>query len=89
MTLEKDIQSSVITHAKALGCLSLSLKDRAMPDRCFVKDGKTLFIEFKAPGEKPRKNQIYMFKKLFDHGHQVHIIDDVIDGITLLEEVFK
>ena len=89
MTSEKDIQTAVINHAKALGCIPLALKDRSMPDRCFVKDGKMLFIEFKMPGKKPRKSQLFMFKKLFEHGHRVYIIDDAVDGIKLLEENFK
>lgn len=89
MKSEKDIQTAVIHHAKSLGCVSLSLKDRSMPDRCFIKDGKMLFIEFKAPGKKPRKSQLFMFKKLEGKGHKVHVIDDAFEGINLLDGVFK
>lgn len=46
-----------------------------VPDRIIVGHGVTLFVELKAPGEKPRKLQREQFKKMRRGGAQVYVLD--------------
>ena len=54
------------------------------PDRVFIKDGRHIWIEFKAPGEKPRKIQDYRHAQLRRHGAEVYVIDNAVEGVALL-----
>lgn len=46
------------------------------PDWLVMINGKTLWIELKAPGEKPRKNQVNEFFLMAQHGGiTVEILD--------------
>lgn len=37
---------------------------RGMPDRCLIRDGKVLFVEFKAAGRKPNELQVHYLYRL-------------------------
>ena len=46
-----------------------------VPDRVIIGHGLTLFVELKAPGEKPRKLQVHTFEEMRKHGARVYVID--------------
>lgn len=43
----------------------------------FVKDGRVVFIEFKAPGEKPEPHQTLVIWEMQEAGLEVHVVDRV------------
>ena len=55
------------------------------PDRMFMKNGRVLFVEFKAPGRRPRPLQLYEQEKLRLNGFSVHNIAKESDFISILE----
>ena len=58
------------------------------PDRIIIfPDGKVGFVEVKAPGEEPRKLQLYRHEQLRKMGCQVYVLDkpEQIGGI--LDEI--
>ena len=57
---ESTIEKAVCAYAKSQGCLVMKLagpNQKGQPDRMFIRNGKVLFIEFKAPGKLPTKLQ--------------------------------
>lgn len=58
-----------------------------VPDRILIGNNKTVFVELKRPGAKPRKLQIAIHTKMREHGATVFVADtkelvnDVIDFI--------
>lgn len=49
--------------------------------------GRTIFVELKAPGEKPRKLQKYRARELRKLGFQVECIDTVEKVDLFIKEV--
>lgn len=73
---EASIEDKVVARAHAeLGVYGLKLSlvgDTGWPDRqFFIPGGRPLFIEFKAPGEKPEPRQVYIRKFLTNHGYDI------------------
>lgn len=58
-----------------------------VPDRVLIGNNKTVFVELKRPGAKPRKLQIAIHTKMRDHGAIVFVadtkplVDEIIDFI--------
>lgn len=51
---------------------------QGLPDRlCLFPGAKLAFVELKTTGEKPKKIQLYIHKKLRNLGFKVFIIDTV------------
>ena len=46
-----------------------------IPDRIVIGNGYTVFVELKAPGEKPRPNQLAMHRIMRKAGAEVRVID--------------
>lgn len=82
--LESDIETKVTEYSKEQGCLSLKLNVLGRigwPDRIYLYYGaRVLFIEFKKPGEKPRKIQAYVHSILRKYGFIVIVVDNISDG---------
>lgn len=53
------------------------LNRRGCPDRMFSKDGRIVFIEFKAPGKEPAPHQTLVIWEMQENGLEVHVIDNV------------
>ena len=85
--LERDIEHKVTEIAKKHGWLSfkfVSPAQRGVPDRIFMKDGRIVFIEFKAPGKKLTDIQYYIIRRMVDFGCEVHVCDSVESGCNAL-----
>ena len=86
--LEKDIESVCCKLAKAAGWLSykfVSVNNRGVPDRLFIKDGATVYVEFKAPNKLPTALQLKVHEEIRAHGAEVHVVDD----IQAFQRIFK
>lgn len=59
-----------------------------LPDRlCLFPNHKMAFVETKTTGQKPRRIQAYMHKKLRALGFRVEVIDSVKDVINFIEDI--
>ena len=86
--LEKDIESACCKLAKVAGWLSykfVSVNNRGVPDRLFIKEGVTVYVEFKAPNKRPTALQLKVHEEIRAHGAQVY----VVDGIQEFQRIFK
>ena len=80
MIRERDIEKKACDLAKAAGWLVfkfVSPSQRGVPDRIFIRQGRIVFIEFKAPGAKPTKLQNRMIERLCVQGCTVYVCDSV------------
>lgn len=91
MTLEADIELAVVAWAEDHGWEVRKVKwlgrDGA-PDRVFFGYGRTVWIEFKRPGEEPRPNQVREHRRMAKGGAKVHAVDSVEQGIAILRSAF-
>lgn len=56
---------------------------RNATDRLFIKGGRVVFVEFKAPGKEPRVGQLREHERFIEHGAELHVIDDIEAGLAL------
>jgi len=57
------------------------------PDRLFAKGGRTIFVEFKKPGETPAPHQVREHARMKAAGIEVYVVDSTEAGYRLVEEV--
>ena len=77
--LEKSLEQKCCSYAKSQGWFSskfVSPSNAGVPDRIFIKDGKVLFVEFKAEGQKLRKLQSFMIATMRFYGANVRVCDN-------------
>lgn len=90
MGIEARLEELTCDRAKALGWEHRKLGwigRRNAPDHFFGKQGVGSFlIEFKQPGEKPRKAQRKEIEFLRACGLEVHVIDNLKDAYELFED---
>lgn len=85
---ESKIEYEVCKYAESKGFLVFkfsSPSQRGVPDRIFLKNRNTFFIEFKSPGKKPTKLQMFIFKKLKQQDFKTYIVDNIDDGKKLID----
>ena len=86
---EKLLEKALVRKFKDMGGLSIKLLSNhcvGLPDRlCLYPDGRSLFVELKTTGKKPRKIQALMHDKLRSLGQKVIVID-TLEQITDLEK---
>ena len=59
-----------------------------LPDRlCLFPNHKMAYVETKTTGQKPRRIQAYMHKKLRALGFRVEVIDSVEGVINFIEDI--
>lgn len=90
---ESSIERPVCAFAREHGILVLKLASmggaqRGVPDRLFLKDGISAFVEFKAPNKKPRALQAKWLERLSAAGFHATWCDDVERGKEWLRGVF-
>ena len=81
--LESKIETEVSKHAKLLGWLSYkftSPNNRAVPDRIYFREGRTILIEFKQLGKKPTKLQTKVINDLKKQLIDVYVVDNIEQG---------
>ena len=87
--LERDIEKPVCKFAKKNGVMPIKFRDpgrAGAPDRMFFVPGeKVFFIEFKRPGEKPKKHQLAYHAELKKLGFTVYVVDSVEYGKECVE----
>lgn len=62
---------------------------RGAPDRVVMMFGKTIFVELKAPGEKPKPHQVREHKRMALMGQKVYVIDSKEQVNNLIKEVMQ
>lgn len=85
--LEIDIEDAVCKWAEEHGWLAPKLQwlnQTGWPDRTFLKNGLTIWIEFKKPGGVTSKKQLYWARKIREHGGIHYFCDDIETGIAIL-----
>lgn len=92
--LEDDIEQDTCDYAKEtyeVICIKLNLMgNKGLPDRLFLgKGAKILFIEFKKPGEEPRKLQVWWHKLLKRYGFNVSVVDSKEKGKEEINKIFS
>lgn len=77
--LEKDIEVSCCKWASKNGWLTYkfqSANNRGVPDRLFIRNGITVYVEFKRPTTAPTRLQEAVHAQIRAHGAKVHVISD-------------
>ena len=86
---ESYIEKRVCAHAKCRGWLVYKFQSpaqRGVPDRIFLKNGCVKFVEFKASGKRPTKQQIATHDRIKAEKFQVFVIDDIEKGKVLFND---
>lgn len=87
--LESTIENKVTKYAEKLGWLSFkftSPSSRGVPDRIYMRDGVTFFIEYKQQGKLLRTLQQFRKKQIEQHGVSVYMVDSIAAGKRLFDE---
>lgn len=78
---EKYIERALVKHVETLGGLCIKLLTNhflGLPDRMVLLPGGSMFfVELKSTGQKPRKIQEVVHKKLRALGFKVLVIDNI------------
>lgn len=85
--LESKIEKDSVKAAKKLGWYSfkvLSQLNKGLPDRAFIKDGLTVYIEYKQPGKQATALQSKVHQMFSDHGVKVHIATSAEETVRIL-----
>lgn len=71
MAEESNLERNLVAWCKTQGILTykfVSPGAKGVPDRIFIVDGWTIFMELKAPGKKPTKLQMRELERIEAHG---------------------
>jgi hypothetical protein len=85
---ETIIEKTVCAHAEKRGWLvrkTVYQNRKGSPDRWFFRNSKLLLVEFKRPGQLPDPIQRREHVRLRAAGFPVHVIDDIDDGVRLID----
>lgn len=86
MTREIEIERPASQFAEMRGWFEAKIQSpgkRGMPDRIYHRHGMTMYVEYKAPGEKPTPQQRKRHSEIRDHGVPVHVIDNLEQAYAL------
>lgn len=88
---EGTIEKYLKKEANKLGflCLKFTSGDNGVPDRIIIGNGQVVFTEVKAPGKKPRPDQVMMLKKINQRGVPAIYIDTRDEVDNLLKQIQK
>lgn len=90
--LEKDIEKKVSEYAKKLGWLGAKLNSesaRGWPDRLYVRNGVTVFIEFKRKGGRISALQKKRLHDLEQQNMRAYTVWTVEEGKELFDNLEK
>lgn len=77
---EKKLEKAVVALAKNLGIHTIKLassNNRGQPDRMFLYEGRTMFMELKGAGKKPTALQVQYIEKLTKLGFVAEVVDNI------------
>jgi len=86
--LESEVEATVVAYAKSKGCMERKMNGpgyRGWPDRLFMYNGKTIWIEFKRLGERPDNLQRFLHGRLRDNGFDVEVVDNIAAGRQVID----
>jgi hypothetical protein len=86
--LESKIEKDSVIAAEKLGWFSFKVVSpnfKGAPDRAYIKDGKTVYIEYKQPGKKPTPLQRKVHDIFANHGVTVHVSTSVEETLGILK----
>ena len=85
MIHERDIEAHLVSSCKGFEVRKVQWVGRwGAPDRViFAPGGVVVWVELKAPGKKPRPNQLREHERMRAMGQRVEVIDS-IDGVDRL-----
>lgn len=89
---EKDIEARLVRHVKRLGglCYKFTSPGHAgVPDRIIFYKGKTILVELKAPGAKPRPNQSIEIKRIKSQAIPCLVLDSKEKVDWFIERIRK
>lgn len=76
---EIEIERPSCEFAESRGWFEIKImkaSKNGFPDRLYVRNGRTIYVEYKAPGEVPSRQQQKRIQELRDHGAEVFVIDN-------------
>lgn len=85
--IEEQVEKEVVRKAERAGYEVRKVQwigRRGAMDRVFFGHGKCIWIEFKAPGEKPEGQQAREIEKLQKKYPRIHVCDNVKDALRIL-----
>lgn len=88
---EKEVESYLRDQVKQQGGRAYKFESPGnvgVPDRIVIfPEGNIFFVELKAPGMKPRPNQVQQMRRLSNLGCEVRVIDskEAVDQFLLTE----
>ena len=88
--LEKELESYFTWKARASGMMAIKFTSPGLagvPDRILITEGRVLFVELKAPGQKPRKLQNAVVSKMRAHGAKCYCISTVKQADQIIAEL--
>ena len=88
---ESTVEKYLKKEANKLGllCFKFTYVNNGVPDRIIIGIGKVVFTEVKAPGEKPRPDQVMMLKKINQRGVPAVYVDTRDEVDNLLKQIQK
>ncbi|MCD6163444.1 MAG: VRR-NUC domain-containing protein [candidate division Zixibacteria bacterium] len=87
MNTEAKLEQKCRKLAIDAGWLSYKFESEGgLPDRIFIKDGRIIFVEFKAPktGRLSKLQQVQI-KRMINAGAIVHVCDNVESFLRIIE----
>lgn len=84
---ESDIEKPACVYAEKRGWWVKKLKWVATndaPDRIFAREGRVIFIEFKAQGKPAREAQLLEHDEMRAAGMEVYVVDTLARAYELL-----
>lgn len=85
--LEATIENAVVKYAKARGFQARKMNGlgfRSWPDRLFIGNDCSFWVEFKRPGATTTSAQDHQLEVLRNMGQHVYVVDDVSAGQCLV-----
>lgn len=77
---ESELERAAMQFAEAHGWWQIKIErasKNGYPDRELIRNGRTIRIEFKRPGEKPSPQQRRRHDEIRAHGGEVYVIDNI------------
>ena len=88
--LESSIERVCTKYATDKDAIAIKLLALiGLPDKLFLFYGRVMFVEFKRPGETPRKIQLFWHALLRKHFFDVYVIDNVERFKEIINEFTK